>query len=81
MNVKRIIFLIFVLIALNSYYQPVQANNIRFRHTIVRQINYDEDEITKQIISTNEKILFRELISIKIQVLITDRTVDFNNTS
>jgi hypothetical protein len=81
MKLKRLIFFLFLLIALNSYYQPVQANNIRFRHTIVRQINFEKDELTKQLVNKNEKILFKELCYLNIQIIIADRIIEINNTS
>ena len=81
MIIKKVILLIFILISLNSFYQPVQPNNIRNRHTIVRQINLDDNSLTQEVLELNKKILFREFISLKIQIMIADSATEFNNTS
>jgi hypothetical protein len=81
MQVKRLILFLFVFIALNSFYQPIQINNLRYKHTIVRQINLDEDSLTKKILEYNNRILFVEYIALNIQIMIIDQTVEVNNTS
>jgi hypothetical protein len=78
---KKVILLLFILISLNSLYQPVQFNNIRYRHTIVRQINPDEDSITKEVLECNKIILFREYISLNINIMVIDKEIEINNTS
>ena len=67
--------------ALNSFYQPIQINNLRYKHIIVRQINLDEDSITKEILDYNNKILFSEYISLNIQIMIIDCKIETNDTS
>lgn len=81
MIIKKVILLIFILISLNSFYQPVQPNNTRHRHTIVRQINLDDDGLTQEVLELNKKILFQEFISLKIQIMVADNVIEFNNTS
>ena len=81
MQVKRLILFLFVLLALNSFYQPIQTNNLRYKHTIVTQINLDEDTLTKKILEYNNRILFSEYIALNIQIMIIDRVIETNNTS
>lgn len=81
MQIKRLILFLFVLMALNSFYQPIQINNLRYKHIIVRQINLDEDSITKEILDYNNKILFSEYISLNIQIMIIDCKIETNDTS
>jgi hypothetical protein len=81
MRIKRFILLLFVLIALNSFYQPIQVNSLRYKHTIVRQIDFDEDELTKELLNKNRKLLFNEFISINMQKMIIDRIVETNDSS
>ena len=81
MRIKKLIFLLFVLISLNSFYQPVQINRTGHKNPIVRQINFEEDKLTKQVIDNNRNILFREFIAIKIQMIITDKYIPIDNTS
>jgi len=79
MRIKNIILLIFVLFALNLNYQPVQINSIGIRHTIVRQINYEEDKITSEIIKKSNYFLVRELISISYEI--KNKNTAYYNTS
>jgi len=81
MQVKKLILFLFVLLALNSFYQPIQTNNLRYKHTIVTQINLDEDTLTKKILEYNNRILFSEYIALNIQIMIIDRVIETNNTS
>ncbi len=81
MRIKKLIFLLFVLISLNSFYQPVQINRTGHKNPIVRQINFEEDKLTKQVIDKNRNILFREFIAMKLQVMIINESVLFDNTS
>jgi hypothetical protein len=81
MRLKRLILLLFILVSLNFYYQPIQVNSLRYKHTIVRQINFDEDESTKELLSNNRKIMFSEFISINIQIKIINRIIENNDTS
>ena len=81
MRIKKLILLLFVLISLNSFYQPVQLNRTGHKNPIVRQINFEEDKLTKQVIDNNRNILFREFIAIKIQMIITDKYIPIDNTS
>lgn len=81
MRIKNLILLLFIFVALNSFYQSAQRINIKPRHTIVRQINFDEDKLTKEVLAENEKILFRELIAIKLQIMLADNFVMMYNTS
>jgi hypothetical protein len=78
---KKIILLIFILISLNSFYQPIQIKDLRYKHTIVRQINLNEDSVTKEISEKNKKILLRELISLKLQVMLINKEIGTDNTS
>ncbi|MBI5404261.1 MAG: hypothetical protein HY959_12760 [Ignavibacteriae bacterium] len=81
MRIKNIIILIFILFNLNLYYQPAPVNPVKYRHTIVRQIDQEEDKLTFNIIKNNKEYLFRELISIKILILMTDGNPEIFNTS
>jgi hypothetical protein len=81
MKIKKLILLLFVLISLNSFYQPVQISNVRTRNAIVRQINIDEDKLTGQMLDENSDILFSDFISMKLQVMVIDRYIFINNTS
>ncbi|MCX6165510.1 MAG: hypothetical protein NTU73_11740 [Ignavibacteriae bacterium] len=47
----------------------------------MRQINLDEDSLTKEILNFNKKILFGEYIALNIQIMIIDSMVEINDTS
>lgn len=81
MMFKKLILLLFILISLNTFYQPVQVNIYRYKHTIVRQMNADEDNLTKELIDKNKKIIFGEYISLLYQIMYIDKNVAINNTS
>lgn len=81
MKIKNIIIVIFLLFNLNLISQPVQFGLLKYRHTIVRQITYDNDKLTGAIVENNRDYLFREFISIKIQVLIAEKDDLIYNTS
>jgi hypothetical protein len=81
MRLRNIILLIFVLFALSSFYRPIQISSIRYKHTIVRQINFDEDKLTGEIIKYNKSFFFRERIAVKMQLMIADRSYEAFNTS
>lgn len=73
--------MVFILFALNSYYQPMQVSNLRSKHTIVRQINYDEDELTKEVINNSRRTLFKEFIFLNMQIRIIDKIIETNDSS
>lgn len=81
MKIKNLILLVFILISLNSFYQPVQINSIRFKNPIVRQICIDNDNLTKELIDRNTKILFREFVSLNFQLMFIDYSLDYYNSS
>jgi hypothetical protein len=81
MRIKKLILLLFVLISLNSFYQPLQINRAGHKNPVVRQINFEDDELTKQVLDENRTILFREFIAIKMQLMISDRFAPDYNTS
>jgi hypothetical protein len=81
MRLRNIILLIFVLFALNSFYEPVQISSVRYKHTIVRQIKFDEDKLTDEIIKYNKSFFFREYVVLKMQTMIADRSYEAFNTS
>lgn len=66
---------------MNSFYQPVQINSIRFKNPIVRQICIDNDNLTKELIDRNTKILFREFVSLNFQLMFIDYSLDYYNSS
>jgi hypothetical protein len=81
MRLKNLILLIFILFALNSFYQPIQISSTRYKHTIVRQINFDEYKLTDEIIKLNKSYFFREFIAAKMQIMVVDRFHEAFNTS
>jgi len=79
MRIKNTILLIFVLFALNLFYQPIQVNRIGNKHTIVRQINYEEDKLTFEIIKKSNYFLAKEFISISYEI--RNKNTSYFNTS
>lgn len=81
MDFKKIIFILFILLSLNTFNQNVQYSNQGKRHTIVRQINFEEDNLTNKVIENNKEILFKEYISILTQIMVINKSGILYNTS
>jgi len=81
MKLKNILLLALVLFSLNSFYRPAQSISLRYKHTIVKQISFDDDKLTDEILTRNREFFFGELVTLSAAILNADRLIILNNSS
>lgn len=73
MLLKKFIFTIFIVIALNLSFQPGQYNYNSKRQVIEYVIENKEDANTTNLLNLNQKIKLQRIVSFTIQVMMIDK--------